>query len=280
MAHTVDVAGIAISNERPLVLLAGLNVLESAALALEVAGSLAATCSTLGLPYVFKASFDKANRSSATSYRGPGLEEGLKILAEVKARHGVPIVTDIHEPAQAAPVAEVADILQIPAFLCRQTDLVRAACETGRPVHVKKGQFLAPEDVGNIVAKCRSYGCEDVLLGERGSSFGYRNLVVDFLGFPILKATGCPLVFDVTHSLQRPGGLGHATAGRRGFLRSLALSGVAQGIAALFLELHPAPDEAKCDGPCAWPLALAQPLLEQVCAVDRLVKGLPPLLDS
>ncbi len=280
MPQSVVVAGTPLANDAPLVLLAGLNVLESRELALEVATELVDACRAVELPLVFKASFDKANRSSAESFRGPGLQRGLEMLAEVKQRFDVPLLTDIHKPAQAAPVAEVVDILQIPAFLCRQTDLLRAACATGRPVHVKKGQFLAPQDVTNIVAKCRSFGCEQVLLGERGSSFGYGNLIVDFLGFPVMKATGCPLIFDVTHSLQQPGGLGHATAGRRQYLRSLALSGVAQGIAGLFLEVHPEPDEALCDGPCAWPLQLVRPLLSQLTALDRLVKSLQPLLES
>lgn len=280
MPQSVVVAGTPLANDAPLVLLAGLNVLESRELALEVAAELVEACQAVELPLVFKASFDKANRSSASSFRGPGLQRGLELLAEVKQRFAVPLVTDIHEPSQAAPVAELVDILQIPAFLCRQTDLLRAACETGRPVHVKKGQFLAPHDVVNIVEKCAGFGCEQVLLGERGSSFGYGNLIVDFLGFPVMKATGCPLIFDVTHSLQQPGGLGHATGGRRQHLRSLALSGVAQGIAGLFLEVHPEPDKALCDGPCAWPLRLVRPLLAQLTELDRLVKSLHPLLES
>jgi 2-dehydro-3-deoxyphosphooctonate aldolase (KDO 8-P synthase) len=264
-------------NRGPLVLLAGLNVLESEELAHEVAAELSAVTTRLGIPWVFKASFDKANRSSLHSFRGPGLDEGLRILEGIRETFGVPVLTDVHEPFQAEPVAEVCDILQVPAFLSRQTDLVTAIARTGRVVHVKKAQFLAPEEMRHILTKCAEAGNERVLLCERGTAFGYHNLVVDFLGFRTMKQLGAPLLFDVTHALQLPGGGKDAAGGRREGALSLARAGVAQGIAGLFLETHPDPDKARCDGPSALPLDRVEPFLEQLLALDALVKGQPDL---
>ncbi len=278
MAHPVRLnESLLFDNRGPLVLLAGMNVLESEKLAHEVAAELAAVTSRLGIPWVFKASFDKANRSSLHSFRGPGLDEGLRILEGIRETFGVPVVTDVHEPFQAEPVAEVCDILQLPAFLSRQTDLVTAIARTGRVVHVKKAQFLAPEEMRHILAKCAEAGNERVLLCERGTAFGYHNLVVDFLGFRTMKRLGAPLLFDVTHSLQLPGGGKDAAGGRREGALSLARAGVAQGIAGLFLETHPEPDEARCDGPSALRLDRVEPFLEQLLALDALVKSQPDL---
>jgi len=268
---------IRFSNEAPLVLMAGVNVLESRDLALEVAEHMVEVTGRLGVPYVFKASFDKANRSSIRSFRGPGMEKGLEIFRQIKEKFGVPVITDVHEPHQAAPVAEVCDILQLPAFLCRQTDLVSAIAETGRVVQVKKGQFLAPEDMRHILTKFGEAGNERVLLCERGVSFGYHNLVVDMLGFGVMKKLGASVVFDVTHSLQIPGGRESSSGGRREAALQLAKAGVSQKIAGLFLEAHPDPDKALCDGPSALPLSAFEPFLEQVVAVDRLVKSQPEL---
>jgi 2-dehydro-3-deoxyphosphooctonate aldolase (KDO 8-P synthase) len=231
----------------------------------------------LGIPYVFKASFDKANRSSINSFRGPGLEQGLRVLASVKDRFGVAVLTDVHEPHQAAPVAEVADILQLPAFLARQTDLVVAIARTGAVINVKKPQFLAPAEMKHIINKCREAGNEQVILCERGSSFGYNNLVVDMLGMDLMKPMA-PVVFDATHALQRPGGRSDSADGRRAQATALARAGMAVGIAGLFLEAHPDPDKALCDGPCALPLDRLEPFLEQMQAVDRVVKGFAPVV--
>ncbi|MDW7747710.1 3-deoxy-8-phosphooctulonate synthase [Halomonas sp.] len=273
----IEFAGLKAGNSLPLMLLGGMNVLESRELALEVAETYAAVTGRLGMSYVFKASFDKANRSSIHSFRGPGLEKGLEILAEVKARFGVPIITDVHEPWQAAPAAEVADIIQLPAFLARQTDLVVAMAETGAVINIKKPQFLAPHEVRHIIRKCEEAGNNRLLLCERGSSFGYNNLVVDMLGFGDMKQTGYPVFFDVTHSLQRPGGRADSAGGRRQQVAELARAGVAVGLAGLFLEAHPDPDNAKCDGPCALPLDRLEPFLAQLKAIDELVKGFPKL---
>ncbi len=264
---------IVLANDRPLVLIAGLNVLESLDLARRVAGTLGEAAARHGLPWVFKASFDKANRSSVDSFRGPGLERGLEWLARIKAEFDVPIVTDIHLPEQAAPVARVAELLQIPAFLVRQTDLLAAAAATGRPLHLKKMQLMAPEDMGPAVAKCAALGASAVAICERGTLFGYGRLVVDMLGFSAMKALDVPLTFDVTHSLQLPGALGHATGGRGALTEPLALAGVSQGIAGLFLEVHPDPARAKCDGPCALPLDRLDGLLARIAALDALIKG-------
>ena len=274
---TIDVAGIPVANARPFVLFGGMNVLESRELALEIAAAYKEVTAKLGIPYIFKASFDKANRSSITSFRGPGLEKGLEIFAEIKETHGVPVITDVHEPAQAAPAAEVIDVLQLPAFLCRQTDLVVALAETGKPVNVKKAQFLAAHEMGHIISKFAEAGNEQVILCERGSSFGYNNLVVDPLNFGIMKRTGCPVIFDVTHALQIPGGRSDSAGGRRQAVSELMLAGMSQGIAGLFLESHPDPANAKCDGPCALPLDKLEPFLAQAKAMDDLVKGLPAI---
>ncbi|MCO4321774.1 3-deoxy-8-phosphooctulonate synthase [Aliidiomarina quisquiliarum] len=272
----VRVAGIDVANHKPFVLFGGMNVLESADLAMEVAAHYVAVTSKLGIPYVFKASFDKANRSSMHSYRGPGLEKGLQILADIKAKFKVPVITDIHEPFQAAPVAEVADVLQLPAFLARQTDLVVAMAKTGAVVNVKKPQFLAPHEMRHIINKFVEAGNNQVLLCERGSSFGYNNLVVDMLGMDDMKPMA-PVIFDATHALQRPGGRADSADGRRAQVAQLARSGMALGIAGLFIEAHPNPEQAKCDGPCALPLAKLENFLHQIKAVDELVKGFPHL---
>lgn len=275
--RTIEFAGLTAGNARPLMLLGGMNVLESREMALEVAAAYVEVSAKLGIPYVFKASFDKANRSSIHSFRGPGLEKGLEILGEVKSRYGVPVITDVHEPWQAAPVAEIADIIQLPAFLARQTDLVVAMAETGAIINIKKPQFIAPHEMRHIIAKCQEAGNDRLLLCERGSSFGYNNLVVDMLGFGEMKQTGYPLFFDVTHSLQRPGGRADSADGRRAQVAELARAGVAVGLAGLFLEAHPDPDSAKCDGPCALPLDQLEPFLAQLKALDDLVKGFTPL---
>ncbi len=273
----IEFAGLRAGNSLPLMLFGGMNVLESRDMALEVAATYVDVCSRLGIPYVFKASFDKANRSSIHSYRGPGLDKGLEILAEVKARFNVPVITDVHEPWQAAPAAEVADIIQLPAFLARQTDLVVAMAATGAVVNIKKPQFVAPHEMRHILAKCREAGNDRLILCERGSSFGYNNLVVDMLGFGEMKQTGYPVIFDVTHALQRPGGRADSADGRRAQVFELARAGVAVGLAGLFLEAHPDPDNAKCDGPCALPLDRLEPFLSQLKAVDGLVKGFPDI---
>ncbi|MBZ9566426.1 3-deoxy-8-phosphooctulonate synthase [Modicisalibacter tunisiensis] len=274
---TLEFAGLRAGNSLPLMLFGGMNVLESRELALEVAETYVDVTRRLGMPYVFKASFDKANRSSIHSFRGPGLETGLAWLAEIKARYGVPVITDVHEPWQAAPAAEVADVIQLPAFLARQTDLVVAMARTGAVINIKKPQFLAPHEMRHIIAKCREAGNERVILCERGSSFGYNNLVVDMLGFGDMKQTGHPVFFDVTHSLQRPGGRADSADGRRAQVAELARAGVAVGLAGLFLEAHPDPDNARCDGPCALPLDRLEPFLAQLKALDELVKGFAPL---
>lgn len=263
--------GIAFANDGPLVLIGGMNVIEDEDLLHRVAEHFVAVTGALGVPFVFKASFDKANRSSLASFRGPGLRAGLAALAGIKARFGVPVITDVHEPGQAEAVAEVADILQLPAFLARQTDLVTALARTGRPINVKKPQFLAPQEMRHIIAKCAEAGNDQVLLCERGSSFGYNNLVVDMLGLDLMRALA-PVVFDVTHALQRPGGRADSADGRGDQTAALARAGVAVGIAGLFLEAHPDPASAKCDGPSALPLAELEPLLRQLLAVDAAVK--------
>jgi len=272
---TIAVGNLRVSNNLPFVLFGGMNVLESRELALEVASAYKEVTDRLGIPYIFKASFDKANRSSVASFRGPGLEKGCEILAEIKQTFDVPVISDIHEPHQAKPAAEVIDVLQLPAFLCRQTDLVVALAETGRPVNVKKAQFLAAHEMGHILRKFAEVGNEKVLLCERGTSFGYNNLVVDPLNFGIMKKTGCPVVFDVTHSLQVPGGRSDSAGGRRQAVFELMLAGMSQGIGGLFLESHPSPSEAKCDGPCALPLDKLEAFLTQAKAMDDLIKGLP-----
>lgn len=273
MAHSVTLrTGIAFANSLPLVLVAGMNVLEDRDTVFAVAAHMVEVTSRLGLPYVFKASFDKANRSSITSFRGPGLEQGLALLAEVKARFGVPVITDVHEPHQAAAAAEVADIIQLPAFLARQTDLVVAMARTGAVINVKKPQFLAPHEMRHIITKCAEAGNTQVLLCERGSSFGYNNLVVDMLGMDLMKPMA-PVIFDVTHSLQRPGGRADSADGRGEQVAALARAGVAVGIAGLFLEAHPDPARALCDGPSALPLAELESFLKPLVAIDAVVKS-------
>jgi 2-dehydro-3-deoxyphosphooctonate aldolase (KDO 8-P synthase) len=271
--------GIAFANDLPFVLIGGMNVVEGEDIVMEVAGAFVELTSKLGIPYVFKASFDKANRSSIHSFRGPGIDKGLAVLSEVKRRFGVPILTDVHEPHQAAPAAEVADNLQLPAFLARQTDLVVAIAATGAAINIKKPQFLAPAEMRHIIAKCREAGNDRVILCERGTSFGYNNLVVDMLGMDLMKSMA-PVVFDATHALQRPGGRADSADGRRDQATALARSGMALGIAGLFLEAHPDPDEALCDGPCALPLDALEPYLEQMLAIDRLVKSFAPVVTA
>ncbi|MGE4630140.1 MAG: 3-deoxy-8-phosphooctulonate synthase [Pseudohongiellaceae bacterium] len=273
----IDIASICLSNDQPFVLLGGLNVLESRDLALSVAEHFKQVTAELGIPYIFKASFDKANRSSMNSFRGPGLEEGLKWLSDVKAQFEIPIVTDVHVPEQVEAVAEVADILQLPAFLSRQTDLVVAMAKTGAAINIKKAQFLAPQEMGNILEKFETAGNERLMLCERGSAFGYNNLVVDMLGFSTMKTFGYPVIFDVTHSLQEPGGLISAADGRRADVTALARAGLSQSIAGLFLEAHPDPNQALCDGPCALRLDTLKIFLEQMKALDELIKSLPPI---
>ena len=273
--RAVEVAGRTFANDQPMVLIGGINVLESAELAMESAAEFVRVCEQLSLPYVFKASFDKANRSSIHSFRGPGLRAGLKILADVKSTHDVPVLTDVHALEQAAPAAEVCDILQLPAFLARQTDLVEAMARTGAAINIKKPQFLSPAQMANVVEKFRECGNDRLMVCERGSNFGYDNLVVDMLGFEVMSraTTGCPLIFDVTHSLQRRDPGETASGGRRDQVLKLAKAGAAVGIAGLFLEAHPNPDEALCDGPSALPLEQLGPFLEQVKAVDALAKS-------
>ena len=273
MNKIIRVGEITLANDAPMVLVGGLNVLEDEAMTLDVAQTFAGVCASLGMPYIFKASFDKANRSSVKSFRGPGQEQGMAMLSAVKDRFRVPVITDIHEPYQAAPVAEVADILQLPAFLSRQTDLVQAMAQTGKAINIKKAQFLSPGEMGNILHKFEEAGNDQLILCERGTSFGYNNLVVDMLGFPIMKSFGYPVLFDVTHSLQLPGGQSSSAGGRRKDVTVLAKSGIAQGIAGLFLEAHPDPARALCDGPCALPLAKLEPFLTQLKALDDLVKS-------
>ncbi|QCF26380.1 3-deoxy-8-phosphooctulonate synthase [Hydrocarboniclastica marina] len=273
----IQVGEVRIGNELPFVLFGGMNVLESRDLALKVAESYVRATEKLGIPYVFKASFDKANRSSMHSFRGPGLDEGLKILEDIKTTFGVPLLTDIHEVEQALPAAEVCDIIQLPAFLSRQTDLVVAMAHTGAVINVKKAQFLAPQEMQHIINKCEEAGNDRIILCERGTSFGYNNLVVDMLGFGIMKRLGCPVIFDVTHSLQMPGGRSDSAGGRREAVTELARAGLSQGLAGLFLEAHPDPDQARCDGPCALRLSQLEPFLAQLKQLDDLVKSFPKL---
>ena len=277
--RTVSIGQLSVGNSGPFVLFGGINVLESKELALRSAAEYVRVTQKLGIPYVFKASFDKANRSSIHSYRGPGLEEGLRIFEAVKKEFGVPLITDVHEPWQAPLVAEVVDVLQLPAFLARQTDLVVALAKTGRVVNIKKPQFLSPPQMGNIVEKFKEAGNEQLILCDRGTCLGYDNLVVDMLGFGVMKKVcdDLPIIFDVTHALQQRDALGAASGGRRAQVADLARAGLAVGLAGLFLEAHPDPDNAKCDGPSALPLELLEPFLTQLKALDDLVKSFPPL---
>jgi 2-dehydro-3-deoxyphosphooctonate aldolase (KDO 8-P synthase) len=270
---SVTVKDIAFDDASPLVLIAGPCVLEGKEMALETAAELKRIAAGLHMPFIFKASYDKANRSSGKSFRGPGIREGLRLLSQVKAKCGVPVLTDIHAADDAAAAAEVADILQIPAFLCRQTDLLVAAAKTGVVVNVKKGQFLAPEDMGNICDKIASAGNRKILLTERGTSFGYHNLVVDMRSLAIMKETGYPVVFDATHSVQLPGGLGKASGGQREFVAPLAKAAAAVGIAALFIEVHPDPAKALSDGPNSLPLKEVAAFLKDIVKIDHAVKA-------
>lgn len=276
IAQIIQVGSTQVANHLPFVLFGGMNVLESRDLAMRIAEHYVEVTTKLGIPYVFKASFDKANRSSVHSYRGPGMEEGLKIFEEIKRTFNVPLITDVHEPHQAAPVAEVVDVIQLPAFLARQTDLVVAMAKTGAVINVKKPQFLAPHEMRHIITKFKEAGNEQVILCERGSCFGYNNLVVDMLGMDEMKNYG-PVIFDATHALQKPGGRESSADGRRAQAAQLARSGMALGLAGLFIEAHPDPNQAKCDGPCALPLAKLEDYLLQMKAVDDLVKSFAPL---
>jgi len=276
---TIQVQSVEVANDKPLTLFGGMNVLESRDLAMQIAEHYVKVTEKLGIPYVFKASFDKANRSSVHSYRGPGMEEGLKIFEEIKTTFNVPVITDVHEIGQCQPVADVCDVIQLPAFLARQTDLVEAMAKTGAVINIKKPQFLSAGQMKNIVDKFAECGNEQIMLCERGSCFGYDNLVVDMLGFRTMKEVsgGAPLIFDVTHALQCRDPLGAASGGRRHQVAELGRAGIATGLAGLFLEAHPNPDQAKCDGPSALPLDQLEPFLAEMKTVDDVIKGLPAL---
>lgn len=261
-----------IGPERPFFLIAGPCVIESAELAQETAGYLKALTAELEIPFIYKSSFDKANRSSLDSYRGPGVEAGLRILADVRQKIGVPVLTDVHEDSPLDEVAAVVDVLQTPAFLCRQTNYIQAVARTGRPVNIKKGQFLAPWDMEHVVAKARATGNEQIMVCERGASFGYNYLVSDMRALVVMRETGAPVVFDATHSVQMPGGQGKVSGGQREFVPALAKAATAVGIAGLFMETHPCPDEALSDGPNSWPMKALRPLLETLKTIDRAVK--------
>jgi 2-dehydro-3-deoxyphosphooctonate aldolase (KDO 8-P synthase) len=269
----VGVADLKIGNGEPITIIAGVNVLEDLETALTVGEVFRETCDGLGIPYIFKASYDKANRSSADSFRGPGLDDGLALLQRVKQTLGVPILTDVHTPEQCAVVSEVADVLQIPAFLVRQTDLVRAAAATSRPLHLKKMQIMAPEDMYSVARKCIQFGAKGIMLCERGTAFGYHRLVVDIVGLAELRDYGLPTTLDVTHSLQLPGSLGNASGGRGHFSEQLAMAGAALGLAAIFIESYPNPAEARCDGPSAVPLERVPKLLRRIKEMDEYVKS-------
>lgn len=277
--HTIELKSFEISNSKPMVLFGGINVLESRDLAMKSAEHYKQVTEKLGIPYVFKASFDKANRSSIHSFRGPGLDEGLRIFEEVKSTFDVPLISDVHTPEQAKPASEVIDIIQLPAFLARQTDLVAAMAKTNSIINVKKPQFLSPFQMKNIVDKFHEIGNKRIILCERGSNYGYDNLVVDMLGFSVMKdmCNDAPIIFDVTHSLQMREAGSAASGGRRAQVVELARSGLAVGLAGLFLEAHPDPDNAKCDGPSALPLHLLEDFLVQIKAVDDLVKSMEPI---
>jgi 2-dehydro-3-deoxyphosphooctonate aldolase (KDO 8-P synthase) len=268
------------ANDAPIFLIAGPCVVESEALNVETAERLKEITTSLGIPFIFKSSFDKANRSSHESYRGPGLEQGLAVLETVRNKVGVPVLTDVHEDTPLDEVAAVVSVLQTPAFLCRQTNFIQRVAAVGLPVNIKKGQFLAPTDMVNVVAKARAAGNDTIMVCERGVSFGYHNLVSDMRGLAIMRGTGCPVVFDATHSVQMPGGLGHASGGQREMVPVLARAAVAVGVAGVFMETHPNPAAALSDGPNSWPLDLMAPLLEQLMALDRVAKSRPYLEDA
>ncbi len=273
----INIQNLSISNDSPFALFGGMNVLESATMALEIAEQYVDITRELGIPYIFKASFDKANRSSINSFRGPGLEKGLQILQQIKDTFGIPVITDVHEPWQAEPCAQIADVIQLPAFLSRQTDLVVAMAKTGAVINVKKAQFLAPQEMAHILRKCQEAGNDKIIFCERGSCFGYNNLVVDMLGFGLMKQTGQPVIFDVTHALQMPGARSDSADGRRSQVTELAKAGLSQKIAGLFLEAHPNPNAALCDGPSALPLSKLKPFLQQMKDLDQLIKSQPEL---
>ena len=270
---TLKLENFTIGNQEPMTLMGGVNVLESESVVMTVAEKFAKTTSNLNINWIFKGSFDKANRSSISSFRGPGLDEGLRMLEKVKSEFNTPVITDIHEPSQADSVSKVCDVIQIPAFLCRQTDLVIAAAKTKKIIQFKKPQFLSAPEMKNVIEKCRQAGNENITLCERGNSFGYNNLVVDMLNFQIMKDLGVPVIFDATHSLQLPGGLGNAAGGRREYLLPLAKAGLSQGIAGLFIEAHPDPDLAKCDGPCAISTDEIPAVLSQLSELDDFIKN-------
>jgi len=271
----VKVENISLSNESNFILIAGLNVLEDQGIVKEVIEELKKVTKELDIPFIFKASYDKANRSSVDSYRGPGLDKGLEMLAKIKSEYSVPLISDVHSVEEVSKAKEVLDVLQIPAFLCRQTDLISSVAESGLPVNVKKGQFLSPAEVRNIIMKFEHFKNKNILICERGTTFGYNNLIVDMLGLAELKRYQYPVIFDVTHSLQKPGGEGKSTSGRRSLALDLARAATSIGIAGLFLETHPDPDKAKCDGPCALPLKNLKGFLDQINNIDRLVKTFP-----
>jgi 2-dehydro-3-deoxyphosphooctonate aldolase (KDO 8-P synthase) len=268
----VNLCGFEVGADKPFFLIAGTCVIESEAMTLDTAGALKDMTDALGVPFIYKSSFDKANRSSRTGFRGPGIEEGLRILSEVKRQIGVPVLTDVHEDTPMAEVAAVVDVLQTPAFLCRQTNFILRVAEQGKPVNIKKGQFLSPWEMQNVVDKARSTGNEQIMVCERGFSFGYNNLVSDMRSLAVLRGTGCPVVFDATHSVQLPGGKGTASGGQREFIPVLARAATAAGVAGLFMETHPDPAKALSDGPNAWPLNRMRPLLEVLQAIDSSVK--------
>ena len=276
-SREINIRDLTISNDKPFTLIAGLNVLESKDLADEVIEECISVTKELEIPFIFKSSFDKANRSSIESYRGPGVEKGLEILADLKLKHKVPVLSDVHTQEQVEMSTTVLDVIQIPAFLCRQTDLLSSVADTGLPMNIKKGQFLSPHEIENIVNKILFFKNENILICERGTSFGYNNLVVDMVGISQLKTYSFPVIFDVTHSLQQPGGLGDKSGGRRQHVLNLAKSAISLGLAGLFVEVHPDPKNAKCDGPCALPLNLLKDFLMQLKKLDDLVKTLPHL---
>ena len=268
----MKLAGFDVGHDKPIFLIAGTCVVESEAMAIDTAGALKEMTDELGMPFIYKSSFDKANRSSQEGYRGPGMEEGLRILAEVRAQIGVPILTDVHEDTPLGEVTDVVDVLQTPAFLCRQTNFILRVANAGKPVNIKKGQFLSPWEMQNVVDKARSTGNEDIMVCERGFTFGYNNLVSDMRSLAVLRGTGCPVVFDATHSVQLPGGKGTASGGQREFVPVLARAATAAGVAGLFMETHPDPASALSDGPNAWPLDKMRALLEILQAIDVTVK--------
>ena len=269
----MKLCGYEVGLDRPMFLIAGPDTLESEQMCLDVAGHLKEITARLGMPYVFKGSFDKANRTSGKSYRGPGVTEGLRILDAVRRQIGVPVLTDVHEDTPLSEVSTVVDVMQTPAFLCRQTNFIRNVAGQGKPVNIKKGQFLSPWEMGNVVDKARGTGNGQIMVCERGFSFGYNNLVVDMRGLAVMRATGCPVVFDATHSVQLPGGQGGSSGGQREHIPVLARAAVAAGVSGVFMETHPKPDEALCDGPNSWPLSLMGELLDTLHALDATVKG-------